>query len=924
MPTYKVTDPDSGVTLQLTGDSPPTEAELIELFAQYGSGTEGQQPAAAPMSHTDLLVANVKETAKGVGRGLLGIADLIPMAANAVASVLDESTKYSPFGVIYEQLTGEKADIIPDWLRAMPATDAVSFATGIDTRAALAQDKSVQIPGAPDPAFMGTVAEYMTGGTATAAGAQKFAQGLNTVPGTSAVSLDPTRFASQLARDASFVPREAALSAAVGVPAAYVREQGGSPVAEAGTALATGVGLAALPGLPRGVANYMSSALNPERVVEGQVGETLMRTVDDLDALVTTANNNRQQLIDAGVIQRGDQVNTVALTENPELLFAVQQLAKSDNALTSTINDMSNYLDTQLAQGVEGLVSPSARGAAGGGRVVTAVTDRIKGAQERFTTFVDSTTARLDEMRQTYADGVIPSEQGKVFSRQINEAFDTAKKTEKEIWRNVDEMELQVDTNGLSGAIDDWFSVQKSKPFFEGTVPTEALKPLRVFQNNPTSENYTILMSGLREAKAKAYNTGDFQKKALIEEIFDLVDGQVTRMSDDVSYQEAVAFTRNIYKTFDPEKFGRYIDTTAQGNLKIDPEVTLTQLIRPGADVGDVRRLIELDQSGMGGEATKGALKTVEDAFYQMFGRAENKQKFLSEYGDLLDKFPTMAVNLQRHADEIDRMAEAAARAEGRAANLQDKNKVAVAVFLGADPDNLVPVLQKINSKELPKMVSFFERAGLAEEFQGIYLDRLSRRIIEGSGEGVKKFNLDEVLKQDNVLRAGWSNVLTPKQKEYLRLMERFSKMENARVPFSAAAGRPYMDLQAASPLHRMAARMMAVRMSSVAVPSGPGSIQSAAIAANYAQRMVNGLQREQVTTIIDKMLRDPEYFERVLRRANVAKTIDEKVRTFGVGMGVAAERPVEEETRPRPPLRAAAARPTPPPQPQPGMLTGM
>jgi hypothetical protein len=40
MPTYRVTDPQSGKTIKLTGDSPPTEAELSEIFA-----TVGGQPA---------------------------------------------------------------------------------------------------------------------------------------------------------------------------------------------------------------------------------------------------------------------------------------------------------------------------------------------------------------------------------------------------------------------------------------------------------------------------------------------------------------------------------------------------------------------------------------------------------------------------------------------------------------------------------------------------------------------------------------------------------------------------------------------------------------------------------------------------------------------------------------------------------------
>lgn len=40
MPKYRVSDPETGVTLELEGDSPPTETELVEIFSQY------QKPAA--------------------------------------------------------------------------------------------------------------------------------------------------------------------------------------------------------------------------------------------------------------------------------------------------------------------------------------------------------------------------------------------------------------------------------------------------------------------------------------------------------------------------------------------------------------------------------------------------------------------------------------------------------------------------------------------------------------------------------------------------------------------------------------------------------------------------------------------------------------------------------------------------------------
>ena len=47
MPTYKITDPASGKTLRVTGDSPPTEDELNDIFKSVGGSTA--QPAPAPI-----------------------------------------------------------------------------------------------------------------------------------------------------------------------------------------------------------------------------------------------------------------------------------------------------------------------------------------------------------------------------------------------------------------------------------------------------------------------------------------------------------------------------------------------------------------------------------------------------------------------------------------------------------------------------------------------------------------------------------------------------------------------------------------------------------------------------------------------------------------------------------------------------------
>lgn len=81
MPTYQVTDPQSGRVLRLTGDTPPTDADLDEIFAQYrqepsalsleapGTEIQGQAPAAPDRSLGE-RIAGGAETALALGSGM--------------------------------------------------------------------------------------------------------------------------------------------------------------------------------------------------------------------------------------------------------------------------------------------------------------------------------------------------------------------------------------------------------------------------------------------------------------------------------------------------------------------------------------------------------------------------------------------------------------------------------------------------------------------------------------------------------------------------------------------------------------------------------------------------------------------------------------------------------------------------------------
>jgi hypothetical protein len=143
MGTYKVTDPQTGRTLRLTGDSPPTEQELNEIFASQGEQPVApvtNQPGSIPPTKDDVtgpewsgkypnlygalgaakeVARFAGETAGLVGGGILG-APLGPAGAIAGAGL-----GYGGVKALGRFLEGEKAS-----LPQAALTSAKDVATG--------------------------------------------------------------------------------------------------------------------------------------------------------------------------------------------------------------------------------------------------------------------------------------------------------------------------------------------------------------------------------------------------------------------------------------------------------------------------------------------------------------------------------------------------------------------------------------------------------------------------------------------------------------------------------------------------------------------------------------------------------------------------------------------------------------------------
>lgn len=110
MPIYEVEDPDTGLILELEGDSPPTEQELVQIFSQYAQPAQAQPTQSAPEQAEapqgqyqsykpqrsgipDVVLSAASGIPAEIGAGLAGLASapIVGMeeASNIVSKVRD-------------------------------------------------------------------------------------------------------------------------------------------------------------------------------------------------------------------------------------------------------------------------------------------------------------------------------------------------------------------------------------------------------------------------------------------------------------------------------------------------------------------------------------------------------------------------------------------------------------------------------------------------------------------------------------------------------------------------------------------------------------------------------------------------------------------------------------------------------------------
>ncbi|MDI6741617.1 MAG: hypothetical protein QMD11_02665 [Smithella sp.] len=108
MPTYRITDPATGKAIKVTGDSPPTEAEMEQIFAASGSPVSDWASQAVPnkLSLGDVMVGATLNAPKDVW----GVARSLFKTATHPAETIDEVANVAAGGIAKLLLPG-----LPDW-----------------------------------------------------------------------------------------------------------------------------------------------------------------------------------------------------------------------------------------------------------------------------------------------------------------------------------------------------------------------------------------------------------------------------------------------------------------------------------------------------------------------------------------------------------------------------------------------------------------------------------------------------------------------------------------------------------------------------------------------------------------------------------------------------------------------------------------
>lgn len=864
------------------------EKDLIAQKAQVLiSALEEQQPAETPQLDLETLESNAKADPAGVGmalvaginRGAVMIADLPSDLFNLLTStvlnppqqMIDAAKKFPllrPTAAIWEAIDKIPQDVKNNIRAARPSElfgGAVESVTGFDP----IQAATTPMEYAQDTALergAGTVGEYAGGGLAVGALAPRAAQTLLRTP-TGAPTPTPPLGERLAAQPEQFLRQEAGLSTAAGVGAGVAREQfPENPMAEMAGALLTG-SLPAVTSMATGVKIPFRESLS-DQAVERRVGNAFIESTADVDTALANLTNNRRVI--GRVLGEDQEVNAVQLTQDPTLMAAVEQAAKSDNTLISIIGRIKDDTETKLVSLFSDIAPVEQRQA--GREVVSAAADvearRLQAGNDlllRLQDEIDLAKNTIDRLEGKFSGADTPTISTE-FVDALKASYNRAKEVERQMWASVDKT-VELSPKELITSLKELRKTEKTKPYAAGTIPDDLFKTAGKLRKNPTFENLTIYRSALTDARRNTTNT---QTQAIIDKMIKEVDGFLDNYSVSEEYVAARNYTRTLHTEYDQGKLGRYLSTTRQGNFQVDPQVALSRIVRTGDNVGDVERAIIAEQGGTLPPAeglTNKMVQYLRAKFSeQPSAQGKGRDAFFKKYEAVLRRFPELARDLGAINNEIKATAQRIADTEGRIATVLDEQRTGASALVGADPDRLLSTLSGLSREELLNVKAVMNQEGVLAGMQSTYIDEFFKVLTKVDQQGnvvFKNNNLENILRDNTTLRLGWQEVLSPRQKLAIR------RVEKARALYAKAqqSGNPEEILNAfqADVLTQIISRTVGIRVAAETVPSGAASLQAAAALSNFTKNIINRLTRDQALAVMRKAITDPDYLEKLL-----------------------------------------------------------
>lgn len=710
-----------------------------------------------------------------------------------------------------------------------------------------------------------------------------------------------------IAADAGLVGRETVAGAGAGIGFGTAEETTDNPAIQFVGALLGGVA----PGVAAGTARKGVTSVRDtigsftRKGAELRVGNVLVEGATDPGQAIQNLTTNKTFM--ENVLPEA-AVSSSQLAADPGLARTIEAALQNDSKLV-------NILEESTTQSVESLKGRLADMAASG-----KPKDFINQFNALTRSEIDTLSSEID-----YAKNVLAKIEGDQLSMRsgpdisqdyvnaLETSYKNAKSKETELWGVVDKTE-PLDPSDLKKRVFSLRDRLKKEGVAIGKFPEEIFSKVSQFgtKKGPNTfgglQNYRSEV--LEDIRIANKNNQGSVVRALSQLEEELRNVLYTSGSTD-AHKAASEYTRVLHDNYNRGKLGRLLNVDAQGDLKIDPEAALQNIVRTGDNIGDVKRSILLErertlESGEMFPAATGLTPRLQEWLQAKFGgqvTPASRTAFLKQYGNTLEQFPELARDLRAINKEIDTLTESIAAKDGRVASLLDKRKTTAGALLGARPGNVFNVLKNVDPNDLTNIVNVAKREGVEQGLQAIYIRKM---IDDIANDNNLKDSLGRLLRSNEGLRNGYELVLSPDQRRNLANLQKAANLIVTKP--SGKTPKNVEEAFNASILTQLMARVAGVRAAGM-VASGPQSLQISAVFSNTAKKIVNVMPSTHAAAVLEQAVTDPNYMEGLMKVALDSKNmkpaeVENRLRIYFTQAGVNLDEAEEEEM---PPLRSAA-----------------